>query len=86
MPLATAPSDGEIAAVARWTLPQCGGQRDDRRSLAISRQKLIAGLIHGWIGRWPIEIRAQQVHNGISRAFRARAVGGEDRRSRKSPK
>lgn len=26
--------DGEIAPVARWTLPQCGGQRDDRRSLA----------------------------------------------------
>jgi hypothetical protein len=29
--------------------------------------------------------RAQQAHNGISRAFRTRAVGGEDRRSRKSP-
>jgi len=41
-------------AVARWTLPQCGGQRDDRRSLAISRQMLIAGLIPGRIGRWPI--------------------------------
>ena len=23
-----------------------------------------------WIGRWPIEIRAQQAHKGISRAFR----------------
>jgi hypothetical protein len=81
MPLATSPSRmARIAAVARWTLPQCGGQRDDRRSLAISRQMLIAGLIHGRIGRRPLDSRATDSQRDQS------SVSGASRRRRRPAK